>query len=64
VLRKIAETENIVPGEEEIISSANRFLTRYGSPEEAKKSIDEEALRDYAKNIARNELVFKFLENI
>jgi trigger factor len=64
VLRKIAETENIVPGEEEIISSANRFLTRYGSPEEAKKSIDEEALRDYAKNIARNELVFKFLESV
>lgn len=61
-LAKIAKIEKIEPGEEEVRKEADRFLMRYASTKETKKNIDERALFDYARNIARNEKVFEFLE--
>jgi len=63
-LAKIAKLEKIEPSEEEIKKEVDRALARYGFTEEAKKNIDEEALRDYAVSMTRNEKVFEFLETI
>lgn len=63
-LAKIARAEKIESDEEEVRKAADKFLSQYGSAEEAKKNIDEEALMDYARGIVRNEKVFEFLENL
>src|SRR3989338_2953220 len=64
ILRKISETKNIEPTEEEIVAKAEKILSRYKTPEEAAKNLDPEAIRQYARGIARNEKVFEYLESL
>lgn len=61
-LRKIADIEKISPTPEEIEERANEILKQFRAVEEAKKNIDAEELKEYAKGILRSEQVFEFLE--
>jgi len=48
----------------EITDEINRILSRYKKPKEAAKNLDPEAIRQYARGIARNEKVFEYLESL
>lgn len=61
-LQTIAEKENIEVSDEEVKEKINQDLKHYPNIEEAKKNIDLNALKDYTKNILRNEKVFQLLE--
>lgn len=63
-LREIARKEKIEPTPEEIEQAAKKYLMQFGSAEDAKRSIDPERLREYAKGVLRNEKVFEFLEKV
>jgi len=62
ILGAIAEERKIEPTLEEIESELGRILQKYGTPEEAARDIDPDAARDYARSIARNEKIFRYLE--
>lgn len=62
VLKEIAKKEKIEPNEEEVEEKINVILQRFPNVEEAKKQIDLSALREYTKNIIKNEKVFELLE--
>jgi len=62
VLRQIALREKIEPSAEEIETAANQYLARFETPEEARKKIDPDELKEYTKGVLRNEKVFEFLE--
>ena len=62
VLREIARKEEIDASEEEIQEKVNQFLRDYQSVKEAKKDIDPQELREYAKSVIKNEKVFQLLE--
>ncbi len=61
-LNAIANQENIKAGDEEVEQKINQILKNYPNPEEAKKKIDVNALKNYTKNTIRNEKVFQLLE--
>lgn len=63
-LREIARQEKISPSDEEIQEAMKRNIERLGLAEENIKTLDREAFLDYNRGIARNEKVFKHLENI
>lgn len=58
----IAKEENITVSEEEAKERINHDLKHYPNIEEVKKNIDLKALKEYTKNILRNEKVFELLE--
>ncbi|MDX1535846.1 MAG: trigger factor [Candidatus Spechtbacterales bacterium] len=62
LLRAIGDKENVSPSDKEIEEEANKYLLRFGSPEEAAKAIDPKRLRSYIHGIMRNEKVFELLE--
>ncbi len=61
-LNAIAKQENIQASDEEIEQKMNEVLKNYPDPEEAKKKIDLNALKNYTKNAIKNEKVFQLLE--
>lgn len=61
-LDEIAERENIEVSDEEVFARINENLKHYPSPEQAKKNIDLPVLKEYTKNIIRNEKIFELLE--
>ncbi len=61
-LREIARKEKTEASEEEISEKVNEMLKFYSSIEEAKKNLDSETLKEYAKNVLINEKVFQLLE--
>jgi len=61
-LQAIAEKENIEVSDEEIKEKINQDLKHYSNIEEVKKNIDLSALKEYTRNILRNEKVFELLE--
>ena len=63
VLRAIAEAKSLEPSDAEIAEETNRILSRYKTPGEAAKDLDPDAVRQYARGIARNEKVFEYLES-
>ncbi len=63
-LREIARKENIVPSDAEIEEAAIKSTNHQGLTEEEIKTIDREAFINYNRGVARNEKVFKFLENL
>lgn len=64
VLREIARRENIQPSEEEIKKTMGRAIAHQGFDEKDLRTIDRAAFLDYNRGIARNEKVFRWLENI
>ncbi|MBI3627580.1 MAG: trigger factor [Candidatus Sungbacteria bacterium] len=64
VLRKIAEAQHLDPAKEDVDEEMQAILSRFKSPEEAKKQVEPQALRSYARGIRRNELVFQYLEGL
>ena len=64
ILRAVAETKHLEPNDVEITDEINRILSRYKKPKEAAKNLDPEAIRQYARGIARNEKVFEYLESL
>ncbi|MFY9462344.1 MAG: trigger factor [Candidatus Sungiibacteriota bacterium] len=64
VLRKIGRVEKIEPTEEEIREATTETVSRVGINGEEFKKIDRAAFLEYNTTIARNEKVFKFLENL
>lgn len=72
-LREIAEKENIEVSDEEVKEQINEDLKHYPNVEEVEKNIDPSpsaeggrvdlnALKEYTKNVLRNEKVFELLE--
>ncbi|MBI4132867.1 MAG: trigger factor [Candidatus Sungbacteria bacterium] len=64
VLREIARREKIQPTAEEIELAAGRITSHRGLAEENRPSLDSDEFRVYAQGVARNEKVFKFLEEL
>jgi trigger factor len=64
VLREIRKRENIEASEEEIEEEANKFLSRFKTPEEAEEVIDPESLREYTKERIENQKTLEFLESL
>lgn len=63
VLREIGVKEKIEIKEEEVKEEADKFLKQYGNAEQAKKEIDIERLKNYAREAIRNEKIFQKLES-
>ncbi len=61
-LRAIADKENIQISEEELTERINQDLKDYQSIEEIEKNIDLNALREYTREVLRNEKVFGLIE--
>lgn len=64
VLRKIGQAEKIEPTKEEVQETTTETVSRLGINEGEFKKIDRAAFLEYNATIARNEKVFKFLENL
>ncbi len=62
VLKAIAKKESIEVGDDEVASQVDEMLKRYPDIKEAEKNIDLIALKEYTKNIIKNEKVFALLE--
>jgi len=62
ILKEIAKKEKIEISQEEIEKRINEDLKRYPDIKEAEKKIDRNLLKEYTKNVIKNEKVFKFLE--
>jgi len=65
ILKTIGEKENVTVSDEEVVVEVNKTLSRYPSEEEAEKDLggNVEKLREYAREVIRNDKVFKILEN-
>jgi len=61
-LDEIAERENIKVDDQEVEEKVNQDLKQYPNVEEVKKNIDLEQLKEYTKNVLRNQRVFELLE--
>lgn len=64
VLKEIGDKENVKIEESEVKAEADRMLKQYKSPDDAHSHIDENKLREYVKEVIRNEKIFKLLENL
>lgn len=64
VLKEIGERENIKIEEGEVKAEADRMLKQYKSPDDAHSHIDVEKLKEYVREVIRNEKIFKLLENL
>jgi len=60
VMQAIAVQENISVSEEEINKESDAIANNFPDA----KNVDQSQLREYTKNIIRNEKVFQFLENL
>lgn len=63
VLMAIGEKEGIKAEEEEIKQKTDQILKSYPNPEEAKKNIDPERLKEYTKEEIKNEKTLAKLES-
>jgi len=61
-LNAIAKKEDVEATDQEVEQKMNEILKNYPNPEEAKKNIDLNALKNYTKNAIKNEKVFQLLE--
>jgi len=61
ILRKIGEKEKIEISEEEVRDRTNEILKQINKPE---KDIDFHRLKDYSREVIRNERIFKILEEL
>jgi len=61
-LRAIADKENIEVSEEEVTERVNQDLKNYPNIEEVEKNIDPQSLKEYTKEVIRNEKVLGLLE--
>lgn len=61
-LQAIIEQEGIEVSNEEVVERINQDLKQYPNVEEVEKNIDFEKLKEYTKNILKNEKVFELLE--
>lgn len=64
ILRSIAKRAGLEPTEEEIQAAANQNVARLGVTEEDFTKIDKEAFQEYNIVSARNEKVFRYLEEL
>jgi len=62
VLNAIAKKENIEVSEQEILDEANKALRHFEQIKQAEQNIDTEQLKNYTKDILKNEKVFQLLE--
>lgn len=62
VLREIAKKENLSASEEDLDHWTDDYIA--SQPEETRKKIDRERVKEYAYGVIRNEKVFNFLENL
>ncbi|MFZ5559546.1 MAG: trigger factor [Patescibacteria group bacterium] len=61
-LKAIADKENIEVNDEEVKERINHDLKHYSSMEEVEKNIDLDTLKEYTKEVLRNEKVFGLIE--
>lgn len=61
-LREIGIKEKIEVSDQEVKEEADRFLKQYSDIKDAEKNIDVERLKNYTKEVIRNEKIFKILE--
>jgi len=62
VLREIGKEEHITISESEVQEEANKLLKRYSTAQEAQKDLDPEQLKNYTKEVIRNNKIFQLLE--
>lgn len=62
-IREIAKKEKIEPTEEEISEEANKALRHIESVKRAESKIDTAELKEYTKDVLKNEKVFELLES-
>jgi trigger factor len=63
ILREIGDKENVAVLDEEIQEEVNNFLKRYPDIKSTEKEFDPDRLREYTKEVIRNEKIFKLLES-
>jgi trigger factor len=63
ILREIGRKEEISVSDQEITEEVNKILKSYPSEDKAKSDLDLQKLRDYTKEVIKNEKIFKLLEN-
>jgi len=61
-LKVIANKENIEVSNEEVIERINQDLKHYPNVEKVEKNIDSESLKEYTKEVIRNEKVLRLIE--
>ncbi len=61
-LKEIADKENIEVSDEEVTERVNQHLKRYPDIKEVEKNIDLESLKEYTKEVLRNEKVLGLIE--
>lgn len=62
ILKAIAEKEKIESTDDEIEKTITEMLKRYENPEQAKKDLDAQQLKDYAKEMLKQEKTLVLLE--
>lgn len=63
-LNQIAKNENIEVPEQEILEEANKALRHFEEIKQAEQKIDIDQLKNYTKDILRNEKTFQTLEKL
>lgn len=63
ILREITKQEKIEVPEEEVAEETNRALVHFKNHSQAQADIDSERLKEYAKEVLKNEKTFQLLEN-
>jgi FKBP-type peptidyl-prolyl cis-trans isomerase (trigger factor) len=61
ILKEIGEREKIEVSEKEVEEGANKILREYPN---LKKELDSEKIKDYTKEVIKNEKIFQFLESL
>ncbi len=64
ILREIGEREQIEVSETEIREEVNKILEQYPSVKGAQKELDPERLKEYTKEVIKNEKIFQLLEDL
>jgi len=63
-LKEIGEKEGIKAEEKEVETEANKMLNHFRSVKEARESVDIEKIKEYVREIIRNEKIFQMLESL
>lgn len=63
ILKAVAEKEKIESTEDEIEKAITDMLKRYENPEQARKDLDPQQLKDYAKEMLKQEKTLALLES-